>query len=187
MASQFQKYSDPELFALLRGSKSEAEAAFTELYNRYSPRIHAYCFRVVDNSQQAEDLFQEAFVRLFQSAKTERSTSNIAGYLMTITRNLCLNYKRDKHETVSLESIDFMLRDESNDYEKSELLNLISTALELLDFEHREAFVLREYDGLSHDEIATLTGATISNVKSRIFRARQKIKDILAPYLKDLC
>jgi RNA polymerase sigma factor (sigma-70 family) len=68
----------------------------------------------------------------------------------------------------------------------SELLNLITTALELLDDDHREAFVLRKYDGLSFQEIAELTNITETNARSRVHRAQAKIRSILAPYLTDI-
>ena len=70
--------------------------------------------------------------------------------------------------------------------EKTELLKLITTALELLPDDYRESFVLREYDGLSYQEIAEITNSSMATVKIRLFRAKQKIRDILAPYLADL-
>jgi RNA polymerase sigma-70 factor (ECF subfamily) len=57
--------------------------------------------------------------------------------------------------------------------------------MELLEFEYKEAFILREYDGLPYNEIAEITGTTITNAKSRVFRAKQKIKEILQPYLQE--
>ncbi|MBI3258157.1 MAG: RNA polymerase sigma factor [Ignavibacteriae bacterium] len=75
----------------------------------------------------------------------------------------------------------------SQSYEQKELLDLIARSLELLSFEYREIFILREYDGLSYEEIAEVTGTTVTNAKTRAFRAKQKVKEILQPYLKDLC
>ena len=75
---------------------------------------------------------------------------------------------------------------ESQNYEQKELLDLITHSLELVDDDFREAFVLREYSGLSYKEIAEVTNITLANAKSRVFRAKQQIKTILKPYLKDL-
>ena len=67
-----------------------------------------------------------------------------------------------------------------------QLLNLIKRALDLLPAEYREAFILREYEGMSYSEIAEMIGESLSNVKIRIYRAKQKIREILAPYLADI-
>lgn len=180
----FNSYTDEELVAMLENEKKVAENAFQELYNRYSSMVHAYCIRVLNNLETAEDIFQETFIKFFQHVQSDRKTTNIPGFLITIARNLCLNYKRDKIPTVSIDGYDFKTERNQN-YENRELLELITYALDLLEFEYREAFVLREYDGLAYNDIAEITGTTITNAKSRVFRAKQKIKEILQPYLQE--
>lgn len=184
MKRPYSTYSDRELFLFLKGPKDESEIAFTELYNRYAPRIHAYCYRIVGNPEQAEDIFQETFLRFYRSAQSERMMTNVPGYLLTIARNLCLNHKRDRRQMVSIDSMQFSAED--TNHERTELLELITMALELLEFEYREAFVLREYNGLSYAQIAEVVNTTVPTIKTRVFRAKQKIKAILTPYLKDL-
>lgn len=184
MAKIDTSFTDEQLTALLSGK--DAERAFTLLYDRYSSRIHAYCYRIVEDSAHAEDIFQETFIRFFQNAKAGREMRNVPGFLITIARNLCLNHKRDRKVTVAIDDYHFPTS-ESKNYEQKELLDLIARSLELLDYDHREAFVLREYDGLSYEEVAEIIGTTVTNAKSRAFRAKQKIKAILQPYLKDLC
>jgi RNA polymerase sigma-70 factor (ECF subfamily) len=63
---------------------------------------------------------------------------------------------------------------------------MITRSLDLLDDEYREAFILREYSGLSYKELAEVTGISVANAKSRVFRAKERIKHILKPVLKDL-
>ncbi|MFA6571106.1 MAG: RNA polymerase sigma factor [Bacteroidota bacterium] len=186
MKNIYSTYSDEQLVSMLAEDKVKSERAFTELYNRYSSKVHAYCLKVLNNREAAEDIFQETYIRFYQKVKTDYNQTNVPGFLITIARNLCLNYKRDNVPTIPIESDDFVF-ETSRGYENTELLDLITTSLELLDFEYREAFVLREYDGLSYNEIAEVTGITITNAKSRVFRAKQKIKEVLSPYLKDLC
>jgi RNA polymerase sigma-70 factor (ECF subfamily) len=183
MSKKYTAYSDKELVELLE--TKEKEAAFKELYHRYSAQVHAYCLRVLNNQELAEDIFQETFIRFFKKININRGKTNVPGFLITIARNLCLNYKRDVRPTVSMEGMDFPLNQDMS-YEKKELLDLINNALELIEFEYREAFILREYDGMPYKEIAEITGITIGNAKSRVFRAKKKIKEILAPYLKEL-
>lgn len=186
MSRKYSAYDDAKLCDIMHNGKgNESEAAFKELYNRYSGMVHAYCLRIMGNVEQAEDVFQETFIKFYQKAKPTKSNFNAAGFLITIARNLCLNSKRDEKPTSSIEGLEYLLKETQN-YEKTELLELISMALELIDFDYKEAFILREYNGLQYNEIAEITDTSLSNAKSRVFRAKQKIKSILEPYMKDL-
>lgn len=182
----YSSYTDEELCGKIHAGGRVAEESFTELYNRYSSRIHAYCYRILSDRESAEDIFQETFVRLFQKAQSGDAITNAPGLLITIARNLCLNHKRGRKETVPIEDVEPFFGASPN-YESKELLDMITRSLDLLDPEFREAFVLREYGGYSFGDIAELTGTTTANAKSRAFRAKQKIKEILLPYLKDIC
>lgn len=177
-------YSDNELVLAFKGTKQEQEKAFGEVYSRYSQRIYAYCLRVTGNSEDANDIFQEAFLKFYDSISKYEEITNVFGLLITITRNLCLNHKRDKKSTVDIEKLNFFTNDTG--YEQQELLDLIAYALELLDFEYREAFIFRLYHGMPYKEISEFTGDSIATIKNRVWRAKEKIKEILTPYLEDL-
>ncbi|MCX6154316.1 MAG: RNA polymerase sigma factor [Candidatus Kapabacteria bacterium] len=183
MNNKFSSYSDEQLVSFISHKGSETEPAFNEIYIRYSPLVHAYCVRISDNRDKAEDIFQETFIRFFNNVRTEENT-NISGYLIKIARNLCLNEKRNLKSNIPAEELESLLF-ETNDYETIEMLELIKMALELIEFDYREAFVLKEYDRMTYEEISEICGITVANVKSRVFRAKQKIKDILAPYIKE--
>lgn len=185
MKRDLSKYSDSELLLSLRSGKAESEAAFREIYSRHSSKVHAYCVGMIFDREQAEDIYQETFIRFYNSVRAEYDNSNIIGYLMKIARNLCLNYLRDKKEKVSIENFEIE-SDAGQKYEKDELFNLINVALELLDDKYREAFIMREYEGLTFEEIARITDTTLPNAKSRVQRARSKIISILQPYIDDL-
>jgi RNA polymerase sigma-70 factor (ECF subfamily) len=181
----FAKYDDTELFALMSKKKSIAEAAFAELYSRHSQRIYAYILRVTGNQDDANDIFQESFAKFFKSSKNYKETmKNVPGFLMTISRNLCYNYKRDAKNNLNIEDFNFFTKDKG--YEEKELLDLIAGALETLDMHLREAFVMRMYHGMSYQEISDVTGETLSKIKSRVWRSKLKIKEILSPYLTDI-
>lgn len=184
MKSNYKIYNDRELVGQLRNGGKESELAFTELYNRYSSSVHAYCMRVVNDGDIAEDIFQETFIRFFNNVTNDLKDLNVPGFLITIARNLCLNHKRDRKNGVSIEDVDLLVYQDS--YEKKELLDLINRSLEVIDDDLREAFVLKEYSGLQYNEIAEVLSITVVNAKTRVFRAKQKIKSILQPYMKDL-
>lgn len=180
----YSEMSDDELFQRMGERKGEAEACFTELYARHAPRVNAYCRRILGDKTIAQDAFQETFARFFRTASQERSMTNTPAFLLRIARNVCLNMKRGEKQTIEIE--DFHVPFEAPEHEKNELLKLITSALELVPVDYREAFVLREYDGLSYQEIADVTDSSMSTVKIRIFRAKEKLRQILAPYLEDL-
>ncbi len=184
MARTLSKYSDSDLVKELKKSKAKSEAAFSELYARHSQRIYAYCLRVTGDEEQSKDIFQEAFFKFYNAAKETENIANVPGFIITITRNLCLNYKRDKKITVDIN--DYQFSSNEPGYEQKEMLDILARALEMLNEDDREFFVLRLYHGFSHKEISEITGASIPAVKNRIWRAKEKVKDILSPYLEDL-
>lgn len=179
------KMSDIELYAALKLEKPSSEKAFAELYARYSPRIFAYCRRILGDYDRAQDAFQETFVKFFNSAQQEREMTNVPAYLLRIARNLCLNMQRSNKGQISLEEYHLPLSYDIS-HDKMELLSLITQAMEMLPLDYKEAFILREYEGLSYQEIADMTESSLSTVKIRIYRAKQKIRDILAPYIADI-
>jgi RNA polymerase sigma-70 factor (ECF subfamily) len=160
-----------------------ADKAFAELYNRHSSRIYAYCRRFLGNKEDAQDVFQETFMRFLDSTKHERVMTNVPAFMLKIARNLCVNIKRRDKNPVSFE--EYMVQDDTSD-NNNELLKLIKMALEILPDEYKDIFVLREYDGLSYQDISDITELPLSTVKIRIYRAKQKIREILEPYLKEI-
>lgn len=188
MKNPITTYSDAQLFDMLKKGGQEKNSAFTEIYRRYHQRMYAYILKVTGNTDETKDIFQEMFVKFVQAAEKEVHTVttmvNCGGYLMTIARNLCLNNKRSKKHTVELEDY-HLISHNSPRYEQEELLQYINTALEYLDFDYREAFVLRLYHDLSYEEIAEITQTTVSTIKNRVWRAKEKVRKVLAPILTD--
>lgn len=184
MKKKLDEYSDSELFYMLTEEKRTAEKAFAELYSRLSPRIYAYCRRFLANKEEAQDIFQETFAKFFESAFEKRDMTNVPAFILRIARNLCVNLKR-KESTTLISIEDYMAVAPSSSSEQDEMLELIKSAIELLPDEYRDMFILREYDGLSYQEIADVTGESISTVKIRLYRAKQKVRSILQPYLEE--
>ncbi len=185
MKRRLGEYSDGDLYAMLRGD--DREEAFRELYARFSPNVFAYCMRVLGSQDRAYDIYQETFMRFFQSAERHPQLDNVRAYVLTICRNLCLNEKKRSAQTAALEFDDTLYNPgEGREAERSEMMGLITMAMELLPHDMKEAFVLREYDGLSYNEISDMLQIKLETAKVRVFRARQKIKEILEPYLNEL-
>lgn len=184
MSKAFKSYTDAELINLLSDRKKES-AAFSEIFERYKSLTSAYSKLYVKDHDAAEDIFQESFIRLYKTLKKKKDPQNIPGLLITICRNLSYNLKRDTKIKVAPEDVSLISEDGIN-FENKELLELVLMAVEFLDEKYRRAFMLREFDGYQHKEIAKVEDITIGNAKLRVRRAKQKIIEILQPYIKDL-
>ena len=103
MKNNFGTYSDEQLVGLLKGPKKKRELAFNEIYERYSQMVHAYCCCIVKNRDVVDDIFQETFIRFLKKVDTKRECSNIPGFLVTIAKNLCFNYVRNKKHNIPVE------------------------------------------------------------------------------------
>lgn len=178
------EYSDADLFYMLLEEKKTAEKAFAQLYARHSSRVYAFCRRFLGNKEEAQDVFQETFIKFHQSASKDRDMTNVPAFLLTIARNLCVNAKKRERQDLVFEEYMYEHEDRKND--SKEMLELLKTAIDLLPDDYKEVFVLREYDGLSYADIAKITGENLPNIKVRIHRAKQKLKDILEPYLEEM-
>ena len=178
--------TDLELYTMLSGGDSHAHLALSTLYKRHSPRIYSYCRKILGDIQATDDIFQETFVRFYEMGVSGQEIQNVQGYLLKISRNLCLNEKAKKYNTstISIEHFEFPSLD--TPYEQKELSRLISTALEMLPEDYREVLILREMYGYSYNEIADIVETSMPIVRTRIYRAKQKIRVILQPFIDDL-
>lgn len=183
MGRKYEQLEDSELFHLLKEEKSIAEKAFSELYSRYATGIYAFCRRFLGNIEEAQDIFQETFMKFHQRAKQLDKTTNVRGFLYVIARNLCINHTRTHKYSVVYE--DYMNVKFENRMESDEILNLIKSSIELLPDDLKEAFILKEYNGMSYKDIAEITNSNYNTVRIRLFRAKKKLRSILAPYFAD--
>lgn len=186
MAHNLSRHSDSALYEALRDGDARAERAFEELYDRYAPQVFRYCRRVLGSESLAEDMTQETFVRLYRSAARERAMTNVAGYVLRIARNLCLNAKSSKYYGLASLPEPDLPSPAGAQYEHRELIEIIRSTVECLPVDYREAFVLREYNGLSYAEIADILDIPETTVKIRIHRAKQKLRTLLSPYIADM-
>lgn len=175
--------TDDELLKFIAGEPKERETAFGELYRRYDRRIYAYILRITGDSDQAKDLFQETFIRFYKQAESGKDITSVIGMLIRIARNLCLNAKRDAKQYILLDELT-ELGIEMPEHD-SELITIINTSLELLEPQYREAIVLRLYQDLSYEEMSNITGETIPTLKNRVWRGKEKLRNMLTPYLEE--
>jgi RNA polymerase sigma-70 factor (ECF subfamily) len=186
MRTVLYSYTESELTKLLfEGDEALAKNVFAELYDRFERRIYAYCLRVMGCREDAGDITHETFITFYHAARS-KYIAQPSAYLLIIARNKCLNLKRDRtvYEILSDESIPSeSLR---NSYEQKDLLENISKALAHLDFEHREAFILRYWNSLDYKEMAVICGESPNVMRTRVWRAKVRLKEILVTFINEI-
>ncbi|MFY8000980.1 MAG: RNA polymerase sigma factor [Candidatus Kapaibacteriota bacterium] len=179
-----------QMQSAFRRDPQKANELFTVLYKRHEQRVRLYCVRMLSDTEPARDILQETFVRLYNTLAEGKSIHNVSGYIIRTARNLCFNLKRDTKKTVCVDELEIALPVQNGfghvNHEHNELLEIIGVALDCLDDEYKEAFVLRYYSEMSYEEIADVTGTNANNAASRVFRAKQKLKDLLSRYRIDI-
>jgi len=175
-----QEPSDTELMArLARGDVS----AIGELARRHQGRALELAFRTLGHWDLAEDVAQEAFMRLYRAAKTYQPQARFTTWLYRIVVNLCLDEQRRLAKAaVPLESVvsQGLPASQENPAEKKELTELVEAAVQGLPDRQRLTVVLHRYDGLSHAEISEITGWSESAVESLLVRAYANLREKLA-------
>ena len=169
-------------------TERERRKRFDTLYASYDRRVFAYCVHVTADRDLAADVYQEVFVKAYQALHTLRDSEKEANWLFRIARNECLNAlkarQRSDRRNVSLDDTP-ELQGESTSAERRDAHEQLRRAIDELPHDYREALLLAEFEGFSLKEIAEITGASLSNVKVRIHRAKQKLHAILEPILND--
>ncbi len=177
--------ADVELLEAFRARHDEA--AFAELYRRHKAEIYTYCLRMMAGDRdKASDVFQEVFIKAFEKSSQFREGTNVVGWIYMIARNLCLNTIRNERPTESLDSQETLVsidRSLAPEYDEEQhfLRRKLEEALATLPVEFREPFILREFDGFTYREIAEMTGTTLGMTKVRIYRAKQRMRELLSP------
>ncbi len=189
---------------LVAALKRDDEAAFERLVRLHQHRVFGLCLRMLNNTEEAEDLAQEVFLTIFKSIGTFRGESRLSTWIYRITRNHCLNrlkfLKRRAHERKqSLQStrqadlagqqlhtpIAGRVDRPDRLAEGRQMETIVAEQIGKLSTEHRELIILRDLDHLSYEDIQQITGLAQGTVKSRLHRARMELARRMAPFMKD--
>lgn len=164
---------------LLRRYIDGDDASFAELFDRHHHRLYLYCLKIVGDDQQAEDLMQEVWERVIKLRLKPQRIDNPAGYLVTVTRNLCFNHVKQHRRRTFLNT--FLDRSETAVavHDRSDLSEHMRHALAQLSIEYREVLVLQMYCDYDYDEIAAMLGMNVTAIRMRASRARAQLRTIL--------
>lgn len=187
---------EEDLVLMMRVRGGDA-GAFSALVERHQHRVVGTIARMLGSPDEAEDLAQQVFVRVWKSAARWEPSAKFTTWLLTITRNLVFNEvrRRGRARTVPLEEesddrapreyADHSVQSPSDALSVDELQDAIEVAIQSLAEQPRMALVLRRYEEMSYEEIAGVLGTTVPAVKSMLFRARAELRERLAGWLDE--
>ena len=189
---------DADIAAMLRLRDGD-DLALNELMSRWQEPLVRFLYRYTVSEQDALDLAQETFVRVYEHRARYDSRGKFSTWLYTIATNLCRNHARwkSRHPTVSMETqtsaqSDSTLGDQLPDKTRTpdqdaaghELADAVRDAIAALPDDQRTATILFEYEDQSHAEIAAALGCSPKAVETRLYRARQILRERLSRWLK---
>lgn len=189
LLDQFQKSKDPSYFKAL--------------FRRYQNRVFNAAYRILGNTEEAEEVVQETYLKVHENVGKFRRESTFAAWLFRIAHNSCLDTLRAKQRKRTLFSWSFdpqSSTDEDGDAMNtvtqiadpaltpaesammSEQGELVANSLRQLPTTQRTVVVLHDIEGFSYQEISEIVGANIGTVRSRLHYGRQKLRELLEPY-----
>jgi RNA polymerase sigma-70 factor, ECF subfamily len=185
---------DPDI-RLMLAVRGGDQSAFAELVERYQHRLVGVMNHLVGHPQEAEDLAQEVFLRVFRTRHKYSPKAKFSTWLFTIANNLALNALRDRHrrKALPLEARDSGTQgpppaadrgpSPAHPLQQSELAEVVRKALDDLNERQRVAVVLNKFEDMGYAEIAQVMGLTAKAVKSLLSRARGRLREVLRPYI----
>jgi RNA polymerase sigma-70 factor (ECF subfamily) len=189
---------DPDIRLMLR-VRDDEPGAFEELVERYQHRLVGVMHHLVGSAEEAEDLAQEAFLRVYRSRKKYRPRAKFSTWLFTIANNLASNSLRSRQRKPV---VPLNVRDSgplgprpaerlvqartaqpAQNLQQQELAAIVRRALEGLNERQRTAVVLNKFEEMSYEEIAEVMNLTTKAVKSLLSRARSNLREALQDYI----
>ncbi len=175
------QYSDKEL--ILRFQKGD-ELAYVELVNRYRDRLMNFVYRYVGTREEAEDIVQDTFVKLFQKKDYYRPISEFSTWELRKRKRRKVSYLSQ----IGMEEKDFDIpvEDTTDEEMVGEFTeSQMQDAIQSLQLHFRTALILRDIEELSYEEISKILDVPLGTIKSRINRARLQLQEMLKQVHKD--
>ncbi len=165
--------------------------AFSSIVEKYQNMVFRYVYSQFNNYDEALDLTQDIFIMVLEALGGFRRESKFSTWLYSIMVNYCKNYRKKNSRYISVplnivkndSEFDLQLPDErenpENDVVMNDSLNIVKDEIQKLPPDYKEILILRDIDGLSYNEISEILNIKLSNVKVRIHRGREILKNRL--------
>ena len=173
---------------LIENAKNGDMKTFRKLVDTYKRTVHMAAYDILKVQEDAEDISQEVFVKVFHSINTFRGDSKFSSWIYRIAVNLSLNHRKKMTRRITEnidDKVDDLYEEKESGFskiEKSEINEKIEEALDTLTEKQRTTFILRHYHNLQLREIADIMDCSVGTVKAQLFRTLQKLQVMLSKY-----
>jgi len=185
---------------IIRGLQSGDEKVFREVVDRYQTQVFRTCMGMLHHREDAEDIAQEVFVEVYRSVKNFRTDSKLSTWIYRIAINKSLNHLRKRSRSRWLQPFEMLFNGKSEEtvygsgesmphaaLEKKQRMQKLHAAIDALPERQKTVFLLNKFEELSYQEIAEVTGQTISSVESLLHRAKVNLQKKLWNCYKKEC
>jgi len=175
-------------FSLIQRFIEGDESTFKTLVQRHKDKIRNIIYLTLNSNDAVDDIAQDVLITIYKNLKSFRFESQFSTWLYRITINKCKDHLRK----VRIRSIFVPIKDGDEDpvyipsMEHKDISEIVNDAISNLPEKLRLSLLLKDIEGLSYQEIAEAVNCEIGTVKSRIFRAREGLRELLKPYEKEL-
>jgi len=192
MSGNICNISRTECAMLVERFQSGEIDGFDDIVERYRRYVYRIAYHFTHNCEDAYDISQEVFIKVFKSLSNLKNSSTFDIWLRRVTVNTCIDYLRQRPNEQVLDDFSHMGRKHilsgdgrlpNGPIEMDELRDMISRAVDQLPKQQRKAFVLRHYEGLSLEEIAKTLDRSQGAVKAHLFHATRRLRKLLLPYV----
>ena len=171
--------------ALIERAQNGDRAAMEALLVSCEKRVYNIAYRYMGNEADAYDMAQETLIKVYKALSSFRNESTFSSWVYRLCVNTCLDglRKRKKAPVLVETAMDFMTQDTQPSPEDYALFlensGYLQKTIDMLGDDHKSVIILRDINGLSYEEVAQSLGITIGTVKSRLSRARQRLREML--------
>ena len=180
----------PDIAGLMERLRDGDRDAFMTIVQLYQQKVFVMAYSILRNKEDALDVVQETFLRLYEKSGTYRPGRHFQAWLLRIAKNLSIDYfrkhrqkRREWETTQSLDEVPVAVEDRASDSRDSDLRSAFSRCVEKLAARQKLVFMMRHYNELQFQEISETLQISVGTAKSLHFKAVQNLKKWLIPYL----
>jgi RNA polymerase sigma-70 factor (ECF subfamily) len=175
-------------YSIIRSFLDGDNAAFQILVKRHKEKVRNIIYITMNNSALVDDIAQDVFITVYRNLKYFRFESQFTTWLYRITVNRCKDYLRKMNVRKIFFPVEegMDVSDHSTPVENNDISKIVMDAISKLPSKLRMPLIMKDIEGFSYQEISETLNCEMGTVKSRIFRGREKLKEILQPMEKEL-
>jgi RNA polymerase sigma-70 factor (ECF subfamily) len=185
---QLQKLSIEDDYSIIRQIIDGDKSAFQVLVKRHKEKVRNIIYMTMNNNAMVDDIAQDVFITIYKNLKHFRFESLFTTWLYRITVNKCKDYIRRMNVRKIFSPLDdgFNVSEHQTPVENRDVSKIVMEAISKLPVKLKMPLILKDIEGFSYQEISETLNCEMGTVKSRIFRGREKLKEILQPLEKEL-